>query len=45
MGEVWEAGDLDLGRRVALKVISGDHANDPEALNSALAEANADDHD
>ena len=39
MGEVYEATDLDLGRRVALKFIAGDHAHDPEALRRFEREA------
>jgi len=39
MGEVFEALDLDLGRRVALKFVSGERASDPEALRRFEREA------
>ncbi|MCC6348512.1 MAG: protein kinase [Candidatus Eisenbacteria bacterium] len=39
MGEVHEAVDLDLGRRVALKFVSGTNAHDPEALRRFEREA------
>ena len=39
MGEVFEAADLDLGRRVAIKFVAGHLANDPDALRRFEREA------
>ena len=39
MGEVWEAVDLDLGRRVALKFIAAELASEPESFRRFEREA------
>jgi eukaryotic-like serine/threonine-protein kinase len=41
MGEVWEADDTVLGRRVALKVLVQELANDPRATRRFVREARA----
>lgn len=41
MGEVFEAMDLDLGRRVALKFLAAHYVRDPEALRRFEREARA----
>ena len=41
MGEVWEADDTVLGRRVALKVLVQELADDPRATRRFVREARA----
>jgi len=41
MGAVWEARDVDLGRRVAIKVLHPDHAADGHARGRLMREARA----